>query len=182
MASATGSSQETGPKNMLEALEPTDIVVVGRNAASVLTVDDSGKPVSANAKPMSANATTQASQTASDAKRTRKLFAHDDHNSNTVLPVWTESDTIEYQCDQKFEITKIKRAGWKIYGAPEDPFVHRKRPYVSEQEERDGRQMWIWTSGTLPAAANNQQYKMSFTINGEEIDPDVICGNPPPEP
>ena len=34
--------------------------------------------------------------------------------------------------------------------------------------------MWVWTSGLLPATANNQQYKMTFKIDGELIDPDVV--------
>ena len=55
----------------------------------------------------------------------RRLFAHDHHHRDTVLRVWTESDTIEYQCDEQFEIVQVERAGWKIYGAPENPFEHR---------------------------------------------------------
>ena len=162
------------PNSMFEALNPTDIVVVGRETASVRTVDSSGKPVSADA-------TTQAHQTAPEP--TRRLFAHDDRHRDTVLRVWTESDTIEYECDEEFEIVKVERAGWKIHGAPQDPFANA-RPYRAERRQHatGGEPLWAWTSSVLPATANNQQYKMTFKINGELIDPDVICGFPPPTP
>ena len=42
--------------------------------------------------------------------------------------------------------------------------------------------VWTWTSGVVPASANNQQYKATFKIGGELIDPDVVCGDPPPSP
>jgi hypothetical protein len=162
---------------MFDALTSTDIVVVGREAASVRTVDNSGKPVSADA-------TRQAGLAASEPKPTRRLFGHDDRHRDTVLRVWTESDTIEYQCDEEFEIVLVERAGWKIYGAPDIPFDNGPLPYRSEQRKRatDGKPIWVWTSSVLPAKANNQQYKMSFRINGELIDPDVACGDPPPTP
>ncbi len=112
-------------KNMFEALEPTDIVVVGREPASVRKVDSSGKPVSAKL-------TIEADRTASEPQQTRKLFAHDDHHRDTVLRVWTESDTIEYQCDEKFEIVGVERAGWKIYDAPDNPFGNG-RPYRAQE-------------------------------------------------
>jgi hypothetical protein len=160
---------------MLEALTPTDIVVVGRETASVRTVDSSGKPVSANA-------TKQEGQTASEEKPEPRLFAHDDRHRDTVLRVWTESDTIEYQCDVEFKITKVERAGWKIHGAPPDPFGGAP-PYNAKQiSPEGGGSFWARTSSALPATANNQQYKMTFEINGKKVDPDVICGFPPPEP
>ena len=161
----TTTGQESSAK-MFDVLEPTDIVVVGREVASVRTVDNEGKP-----KP-------------------RELDNHDHHHMDTVLRVWTDSDTIEYQCDRKFEIFKVERTGWRIYDAPEIPFTSGPLPYRSEQRARatDGKQIWVWTSSVVPATANNQQYKMAFRIfdengeNGREVDPDVICGNPPPTP
>jgi hypothetical protein len=42
--------------------------------------------------------------------------------------------------------------------------------------------VWKWTSGVVPASANNQQYKATFKIRGQKIDPDVVCGDPPPAP
>jgi hypothetical protein len=177
----TAAAQESSAK-MFDVLEPTDIVVVGRETASVRTVDSSGKPVSADA-------TTRAVQTAPNETPTRRLFAHEHHYTDTVLPVWTGSDTIEYQCDVQFEIVKVEKAGWKIYGAPENPF-EGDLPYRAEARPRvtDGARVWVWTSSVLPATANNQQYKMTFRIfdergeNGQDVDPDVVCGDPPPTP
>jgi hypothetical protein len=144
---------------MFEALTPTDIVVVGREPASVRKVDIAGKP-------------------------TLRLFGHDHHHMDTVLRVWTEADTIEYRCDEEFEIVSVERAGWKIYGAPEIPFDNGPLPYRAAPSARvtGGKPVWVWTSSVVPATANNQQYKMAFKINGELIDPDVACGNPPPTP
>jgi hypothetical protein len=178
----TAAAHESLANNMFDVLKPTDIVVVGRETASVRMVDSSGKPVSAHA-------TTGAVQTASEDKPRRRLVAHEHHYTDTVLPVWTGSDTIEYQCDVKFEIVKVERAGWKIYGAPENPFKG-KLPYRAEERPRapDGARIWVWKSSVLPAKANNQQYKMAFRIfdengeNGQDVDPDVVCGNPPPSP
>jgi hypothetical protein len=100
-----------------------------------------------------------------------------------VLRVWTESDTIEYVCDKPFEIVGVERAGWKIDGAPDDPFGGAT-PYRAQRRPpaKGQKPLWVWTSGLLPARANNQQYKMKFKIGREEIDPDVVCGSPPPSP
>ena len=166
----------TQPKNMFEALEPTDIVVVGNKPASVRTVDSSGKPVTS---PLPAG----------QPEPTRHLFPHDDRNTDTVLRVWTESDTIEYQCDEEFEIVQMERAGWRLFGAPDNPFEKERgeTPYKATKErtstiDADGNPgfVWKWTSGVVPATANNQQYKATFKIRGELIDPDVVCGDPPP--
>ena len=168
----------TQPTNMFDALEPTDIVVVGNKPASVRTVDSSGKPVTS---PLPAG----------QPEPTRHLFPHDDRHTDTVLRVWTESDTIEYQCDEEFEIVRMERAGWKLFGAPDNPFEGERgaAPYKATKErtsriDADGnpKSVWKWTSGIVPASANNQQYKATFKIRGEEIDPDVVCGDPPPAP
>jgi len=174
----TLTAQASLPEKMFDVLEPFDIVVVGREPASVRTVDSAGKPVSATAS----------SQTASESKPTRRLFAHDHNHTDTVLRVWTEADTIEYQCDVKFEIVQVERAGWRIYDAPEIPFDKGPLPYRAERTQRatDGKEFWVWTSSVVPATANNQQYKMAFKIfdengeNGQLVDPDIVCGNPPP--
>jgi hypothetical protein len=155
----TSTGQESSAK-MFDVLEPTDIVVVGREPASVRTVDSEGR-------------------------KKRQLDAHSHHHTDTVLRVWTDSDTIEYQCDLPFQINEVKRAGWNIYDAPPNPFAGQP-PYKATQRATDG--LWVWRSSVVPAKANNQQYKMTFTIfdergeNGEDVDPDVICGNPPPTP
>jgi hypothetical protein len=154
--------QATG---MLDVLKPTDIVVI-------------------RAKPASVRPTTSPSPGTqpSEAKPKKKVVDHDDHHRDTVLRVWTESDTIEYQCDREFEIVKVERAGWKIYGTPEDPFETKTAaaPYRATKDPTGT--VWTWKSGVLPAAANNQQYKAAFLIGGKKIDPDVVCGDPPPAP
>jgi len=161
-------------KTMFEALKPTDIVVIGTEPASVRVLDKNGEPVPLD----------EAGQPVPDRTSeppTRRLCAHDDGHRDTILRVWTESDTIEYQCDRQFEIVRITRAGWKIYNAPDDPFGNSKDGYKAHKGDDEGRRgLWVWKSGLMPASANNQQYKATFKIGDNLIDPDVVCGDPPP--
>jgi hypothetical protein len=164
---APPSNVQSPATTMFDALKPTDIVAVGHEAASVRVIQDPGTP---GTSPRAAN----------QPPPTRGLYAHNAANHDTVLRVWTESDTIEYHCDQAFEIVRVERTGWKIYGAPENPFGGTL-PYRARQSDTAAA-LWIWTSGKLPATANNQQYKATFKIADELIDPDVVCGDPPPAP
>jgi len=170
---------------MFEALHPTDIVVVGSEPASVRVLDKKGQPVPLDefAQPVPpATGSPGAPPLRSDSP-TRRLFAHDHGHKDTVLRVWTESDTIEYRCDREFQIVKVEQAGWRIYKAPADPFENsrEKSPYRStETRGPSGEPVWTWKSGVLPASANNQQYKATFKIGDKLIDPDVVCGDPPP--
>jgi hypothetical protein len=135
-------------KTLFNELKPTDIVVMR------------GEPASLRGKGPA-----------------RRLFTHDGGHRDTVLRVWTGSDTIEYHCDQPFTIVKVEKAGWKLHGTPAHPF-DREPPY----EAVKGDAHFTWTSSVLTRAANNQQYKMSFKIGDQLVDPDLVCGNPPPEP
>lgn len=166
---APGNATSPAANNMFDLLEPTDIVVIRQQPASVRTVDEKEKPVSAEVAQQSPRGLT------------RKLFAHSHEHTDTVLRVWTESDTIEYQCDEPFTIVEMKRAGWKLHGTPEDPFTNTKPWEAKKRDRAQGeKDLWVWTSSPLPASANNQQYKMTFEIDSRKIDPDVVCGNPPP--
>jgi len=159
----SGSSQpnvtSTERKKEFDVLKPTDIVVMGQEPASLITIDSSGRRVP------------------------RRLLAHDEGNRHAVLRVWTESDTIEYQCEEKFAITKVEKAGWKIHDTPDNPF-QEPLPYEAKEMPRASGQkpLWVWKSKVLKSTANNQQYKATFKIGGKLIDPDVVCGDPPPNP
>jgi hypothetical protein len=170
---------------MFDVLKPTDIVVVRFEPASLRVLNKDGKPVAPH------TADTPNSAALPGEPTTKHLHAHDDRHRDTVLRVWTESDTVEYQCDEEFEIVRMERAGWKLFGAPDNPFERERgaTPYKATKErtstnDADGNPkfVWKWTSGVVPALANNQQYKATFKIRGEEIDPDVVCGDPPPAP
>lgn len=170
---------------MFDVLKPTDIVVMGSEAASLRVLSKDGKPVA----PHTADTPNSAALPGEPPKK--HLHPHDDRHSDTVLRVWTESDTIEYQCDEEFEIVRMERAGWKLFGAPDNPFERERgaTPYKATKEptstiDADGNPkfVWKWTSGVVPASANNQQFKATFKIRGKLIDPDVVCGDPPPAP
>jgi hypothetical protein len=169
------SSQESTspPKNMFEALKPTDIVAVGKEAASVRVVPR------------------QESVGGARTEDTRQLDEHNERHRDTVLKVWTESDIVEYQCAEKFEIVDVKQVKRMIDGAPANLFERERGAltpetrYVAMEEMTPGPAgnpvpVWKWTSGTVPASANDQQYKMTFKIGNDLIDPDVVCGDPPP--
>ena len=166
------SSEESPspPKNMFHALKPTDIVVVGKEPASVRVVPG------------------QESAGGARTDQTLRLTAHDDRHRDTVLKIWTESDTVEYQCAERFEIVTVEQANWRIHGAPPNLFARERGslPYEANEEPAttgpagNPRPVWKWTSGTVPASANNQQYKMTFKIGNDLVDPDVVCGDPPP--
>jgi len=159
---------QKGPqKTMFDDLKPTDIVVIRGEPASVRVVASKGL----------------------GEPPTRRLFAHDDRHQDTVLRVWTDSDTIEYQSDVEFQIVEMNRAGWHIYASPENPFEDARGPlpYVATNQPDPAlvapgqpTTVWTWISGKVPASANNQQYKMTFRIAGQLVDPDVVCGDPPP--
>ena len=151
---------------MFDALKPTDIVVVGKEVASIRLIDDSGKPV-------------LSPPPADQPQPARQLWEHNPVNTDTVLRVWTDSDTIEYRCDRQFEIVRVERTGWKIHGAPEDPFGAGR--HIAAPSTADAG-LFVWTSGRLPVSANNQQYKATFKIGDQLIDPDYVCGDPPPHP
>ena len=65
------------------------------------------------------------------------MVSHEEHHADTVLRVWTESDTIEYQCDEPFEIVRVERAGWKIYDAPDNPFGFGEVKYIAQERKSD---------------------------------------------
>jgi len=173
---------------MFDVLKPTDIVVIGSQPASVRVFNRDRKPGAHHA------VDTPNSAALPGELPIKRLGPHDDRSGDTVLRVWTESDTIEYQCDVPFEIVEVNRAGWKMYDAPDNPFGVGKVKYTARERksDTDEKPIWVWTSGLLPARANNQQYKMTFRIGGrfidgelvggELVDPDVVCGDPPPAP
>jgi hypothetical protein len=170
---------------MFDVLKPTDIVVMRFEPTSLRVLNKDGKPVAPH------TADTPNSAALPGEPPTKHLHAHDDCHRDTVLRVWTESDTVEYQCDEEFEIERMERAGWKLFGAPDNPFERERgaTPYKATKEptstiDADGNPkfVWKWTSGVVPASANNQQYKATFKIRGKSIDPDVVCGDPPPAP
>ena len=161
---------------MFDVLKPTDIVVMGSEPASLRVLDKNGKPVA----PRTGDAPNSAARPSKPTKK--HLHPHDDRHRDTVLRVWTESDTIEYQCDEAFEIVQMDRAGWKLFGAPDNLFEREGSDALQGDKVRtstidaDGNPTlaWKWTSGRVPASANNQQYKATFKIRRKKIDPDVV--------
>jgi len=141
-----------------QRLEPTSIIVVRDQATSYTNVAPRNKPPD------------------------MKLLRHDPNgHKETVLRVWTESDRVEWQAAQAFEITNIQKApapGFQAAGAgvPANPFYDAVTPYAAKES---GGFYTIQTS-TARKEANGQQYKITFRIAGRLVDPDIACGFPPP--
>jgi hypothetical protein len=109
-----------------------------------------------------------------------KLLRHDPNGHHeTVLPVWTESDRVEWYAAQPFEITNIQKApvpGFQSATAPSNPFYDPVTPYLAK--EASGR--YVVQTSTARRESNGQQYKITFRIAGRIVDPDIACGFPPP--
>jgi hypothetical protein len=107
------------------------------------------------------------------------LVAHDMAIKHAAIRVYTESDQIEWECDRAFTIASTEKAHnpiWYQPGTPDNPF-YAGPPFVAECGS-DTR--YRARSSTTTAAANGQQYKVTITIGGRDVDPDYVCGNPPP--
>jgi hypothetical protein len=100
-----------------------------------------------------------------------------DHDSTEHQPIrmWTESDIIQWECDRPFvilSVDKFTRSGYQSPGSPDTPFYLRP-PYASDSSH-------VARSSIAMGAANNQHYKARIRVGGNTLDPDIICGFPPP--
>jgi hypothetical protein len=113
----------------------------------------------------------------------RTLVPHDEAIRHAAIRVFTESDVIEWECDQAFEIASTKKAEhpiWQKDGTPDNPFF--TGPPFEGERLSDNR--FRARSSKTRAEANDQQYKVFIRITSDDrlIDPDYVCGNPPPNP
>jgi hypothetical protein len=111
-----------------------------------------------------------------------RLHDHEDPavHRKTILPVFTESDVIEWRADQRFEITSVGKPAHPEFaqqGTPDQPF-YENPPYRSSAS--NGQH--IARSSKIKREANGQQYKVNIKIGDRDVDPDFVCGDPPPNP
>ena len=111
------------------------------------------------------------------------LVPHDDAIKHAAIRVYTESDVIEWECNKAFAIDSTKKADnpiWQKDGTPGNPFY--SGPPFDGERLTDTR--FLARSSKTRAEANDQQYKVFIKIKIESgdrlIDPDYVCGNPPP--
>jgi hypothetical protein len=107
------------------------------------------------------------------------LVPHNAAIAEAVIRVWTESDTIEWMSEQAFAIVSTQKADhpiWDRPGTPNDPF-HTSPPFDAAPGA-DGR--YRAQSSTTRKEANGQQYKVTISIANRLVDPDYVCGSPPP--
>lgn len=109
----------------------------------------------------------------------RRLVRHEYAILEAAIRVFTESDVVEWVSEDAFTIVsteKAERPIWYQPGTPENPF-HAGPPFdsISGSDNR-----YRARSSTTRKEANGQQYKVSIRIGNRLIDPDYVCGNPPP--
>lgn len=107
------------------------------------------------------------------------LVPHEAAVREAAIRVFTESDVIEWVCDQAFSIVSTGKAHnpiWREPTAPDNPF-YTGPPYDAEYGA-DTR--YRAQSTKTRKEANGQQYKVSIRIGNRLIDPDYVCGSPPP--
>jgi hypothetical protein len=106
-----------------------------------------------------------------------RLVDHDDAIPHSMIRMWTESDVIEWEADTPFVILSVVKAepATAIYSrddSPDNPF-YVGPPYASDSHH-------VVRSSIVKDTAHDQQYKVSIQIGGRTIDPDFVCGSPPP--
>src|SRR6266487_1759846 len=110
----------------------------------------------------------------------RELVPHDIAVRHAAIRVFTESDIIEWESDQPFTIVSTEKAVnaiWSEDGTPTNPF-YSGPPFESTG---DTANQYRARSSKAKQAANGQQYKVSIRLNdGRLVDPDYVCGDPPP--
>ena len=109
----------------------------------------------------------------------RKLVPHGSAIQEAAIRVYTESDVIEWESDQAFTIVSTEKSHnpiWHQGGTPDNPF-HSGPPFVSSSGNGAYHRA---RSSMTRSEANGQQYKVSIRIGGRLIDPDYVCGDPPP--
>jgi hypothetical protein len=107
------------------------------------------------------------------------LVQHDDAIRHAAIRVFTESDVIEWECNEAFTIESTEKADhpiWQKNGTPDNPF-YTGPPFDGERLS-NGR--FRARSSKTRAEANDQQYKAFIKIGDRLIDPDYVCGDPPP--
>ena len=107
------------------------------------------------------------------------LVRHETAVREAAIRVYTESDVIEWVCDQAFSIVSTEKSHnpiWREPTAPDNPF-YTGPPYDAGcgADTRYRAQ-----STKTRKEANGQQYKVSIRIGTRLIDPDYVCGSPPP--
>jgi hypothetical protein len=109
-----------------------------------------------------------------------RLVPHDAAIQHAAIRMFTESDVIEWQSDAPFEIVsteKVDKPIWSKGGSPDNPF-YEGPPFDGGGCGQDA--IYRARSSKTKDAANGQQYKVTIKIGNRLVDPDYVCGNPPP--
>lgn len=108
------------------------------------------------------------------------LFIHDtlvphDHTDyhfelGTVHLSVSRRDHVRWESDREFCIIGIGKDKDKptSAGSPDNPFQLKKETCTT------GKDFWI-ESGPLAHTSAGQRYKTTFRINGQSVDPDIVC-------
>ena len=103
----------------------------------------------------------------------------------TILVVKPNEEAVWWS-ETRFQITTIRPSGDPAHAhprfpegphpAPDYPFTGAS-PIVTERVADPGGDYWEARSGVPKPAAHQHMYKISFRIEGDDIDPDAYCSN-----
>jgi hypothetical protein len=103
-----------------------------------------------------------------------------DHNSpefgETILVISTATkDSVTWRCDRPFRVTKFEPVDPhpRFHVPPPEPNVERM-PF-SNPFPFDATANFEVNSGPVKLSAKNTQYKVTFEIEGQSVDPDLFC-------
>jgi hypothetical protein len=95
----------------------------------------------------------------------------------TILVVSIRNqDSITWRCDRPFRVLSFEpvEAHPKFHAPPINPLTVEKKPFPQMTLAGAPAANEV-TSGPAKASAAKTQYKITFEIDGEEVDPDVFC-------
>lgn len=76
----------------------------------------------------------------------------------------------------RFDITDINYSAHtpRQPGAPRSPF--KDLPVTKEEQDGDGQIVYVARSTAPVQESEGQQYKITLSVNGKDVDPDMYCG------
>ena len=104
---------------------------------------------------------------------------HIDHPETILQISFSRKERAVWWSEQPFTITSVSRSSHHplVSGSPDHPFDGPPPPYAATAEaDLAGRPMWAVRANPIVKESVGQMYKINFFM-GEDIDPDMSCGN-----
>lgn len=93
---------------------------------------------------------------------------------DTVLRVFRKrGEKVVWWSEDEFRVTDIQNEDPRLRGKMDDPFgepIHQ-----GWEDDAEGRPIWVARSTVPLPSADGQQFKITFTMQGKKIDPNMEC-------